>query len=337
MSKTRVGVVGAGFFGQHHARHFAALDDVELVGIVDRDRQAAETLAAKVGCPAIADPNDLLDRVDAVSIVVPTVYHSAVACPFLERGIATFVEKPLALNVDEARAMVVTARRFGALLQVGHVERFNPAWSAVEKAGIHPTLVEARRFSRFPFRSLDVDVVFDVMIHDLDLILALVDAPVTRVEAIGERVLSPSIDRADARLIFANGTRASVAASRVHHETERCMRIWAEGDNFELDFFQRVSSRQRLVEPFRTGLARLPAQPSMEEKELLWQRMFMVDGTQHDRTVEPLRAELAHFVACAQSGDTPKVTGEQGYAAVCLAYRITEAIAHNTVASRKSA
>ena len=319
----RTAVVGAGYFGRYHTQQYATLPGVELVGVVDRDLQSAGRLAAEVGSQAFDDPLELLGLVDAVSVVTPTIAHFAVASEFLDRGIAVLVEKPIAVTTEEARALVRLANESGAALQVGHVERFNPVWAAFEESGFRPTFIEARRASPYPFRSLDVSVVFDVMIHDIDLALAAAASPVTAVDAVGGRQLSPSCDRAEAFLTFANGCRAHLSVSRVHHRTERCMRLTNDVAGLDLDFFERKSIRYGLrttadVSP----TIKLPGTP--EERELRLAELFETETHQHDKTAQPLRSELESFVDCVRSGTRPKVDGVAGLEALVLAQQIEQ-------------
>jgi predicted dehydrogenase len=323
-SELRVGVIGAGFFGQHHARHYASLPGVRLVAVVDRNEESANRLAGELGCAALADFRELFGRVDAVSVVVPTVAHYSVAKEFLARGTATLVEKPLALSVDEARAMVRLAQRHRAVLQVGHVERFNPVWRTIEDAAVRPSFVECQRFSPFPFRSLDVSVVFDVMIHDLDLVLASVGSTVASLEAVGGPVIGPLTDRAEVHLRFANGCRAALSANRSHFETRRTMRLWNRETNVHLDFYRRTSvvhARRGEVPPFTQN-----GPLTLEERDRLLQATFSTATAEFDKTIQPLRLELEDFVRCAQTRAAPKVDGEAGYEAVALAERIQQSI-----------
>jgi predicted dehydrogenase len=321
----RTAVVGAGFFGRYHAQHYSTMPGVKLVGVVDRDAQNAQRLAAEIGCKAFTDLRELAGLVDAVSVVVPTIAHHAVAAELLGNGIAVLVEKPIAASLDEARSLVRLARQSGVVLQVGHVERFNPVWQAFERAVFRPTFIEARRASPYPFRSLDVSVVYDVMIHDIDLALAAAGSPVVDVDAMGSRLASPSCDRAEAFLNFANGCRAHLSVSRVHHRTERTMRLSNETNGIDLDFFARSSVVYRWRPSAAFGQpAKMPATP--EERERRLAEMFEIVAEQHDRSVQPLRSELEAFVACIRSGASPNAGGEQGLEALAVAQQIEQRI-----------
>ena len=317
----RTAVVGAGFFGRYHAQQYSTLPGVELVGVVDHDPVSAARLASEVGCRPYTDPNDLADLIDAVSVVTPTIAHFAVADAFLRRGVAVLAEKPIAASLDEARSLVRTAQQQGAILQVGHVERFNPVWNAFENAPIRPTFIEARRASPYPFRSLDVSVVFDVMIHDIDLVLAAAASPVVAVDAVGSRQLSPSCDSAEAFLTFSSGARAHLSVSRVHHRTERTMRIASDAEALDLDFFERKSVRHRL-RPTAAFTPSFKAPTTPEERERRLAELFESTTTQHDKSAQPLRTELESFIDCVRNGTSPKVDGEAGLQALAVAQQI---------------
>lgn len=330
MSKLRIAVVGVGYFGRHHAKHLSEMADVQLVGVVDADERTAQTIAQRTATRAFCDPAAIVDQVDAVCVAVPTVAHLEVAGQFLKRGIPTLVEKPLALSTDEARTMVELAEQNDALLQVGHIERFNPAWSAVENADFRPQFIEAQRYSPFPFRSLDVSVVFDIMIHDLDLAMAVTRSTVTHIEATGTRVLSPSSDRADAWLRFANGSQVRLSASRAHHESVRTMRLWDSKRCIELDFAHRtgVETRLRPGDDSAASLADVSTL-TMEEKNSLRDELFATTKSNYDKTADPLRAELSEFVRCVRQRRQPLVDGAHGMQVVTVASQIEQIIAAN--------
>jgi predicted dehydrogenase len=327
VSRLRVAVVGVGRLGRHHARIYSEMPDLDLVGVVDRDRAVAEAIAGERGTRAFADLREL-PPIDAVSVAVPTRDHAAVASWFLERGIATLVEKPLASTLEEAGALVELARRHRAPLQVGHVERFNPAIIAIDRMGIRPRFIEVHRLSPFPFRSVDIGVVLDVMIHDIDVLLHLVRCSVRRVEAIGVNVLSSHEDIANARLLFENGCLANVTASRVSTRTERKIRFFSEDCYVSLDY----EKKQGVVYRKSRDLASGKIDPeSIDPNSLDDPKAFLfgslIDVTQLDLTDhEPLRAELESFVACTREGRKPVVSGEDALLAMATAKRILEAI-----------
>jgi predicted dehydrogenase len=321
----RVGVVGAGFFGRYHAQQYSLLPGATLVGIADHDAASAARLAAEFGGEAFDDHRRLAGLVDAVSVATPTVSHYAVAEAFLKRGVSVLVEKPMAATIDEARSLVRLADQSRAVLQVGHVERFNPTWKAFEESPFRPTFIETRRSSQYPFRSLDVSVVFDVMIHDIDLALAAAGAPVSSVDAMGSRCASPSCDKAEAFLTFANGCRAHLSVSRVHHATERTMRLSNDVESLDLDFVARKSAHCRMKAGFSLRQpVKTPGSP--EERERRVAEMFETQVTQHDTGIQPLNAELASFIDCVRRRVTPKVGGEQGLEALAVAQQIEQRI-----------
>lgn len=293
--------------GQHHARLLASMDGVELVGLVDTKPGRAEEVAAKYGTKAWPGTSDLLGRVDAVTIAVPTVSHLAVALPFLERGVSALVEKPVAPTVADAERLIGTAASGGAILAAGHTERFNPAVVAALPLVSDPRFVEVHRLGTFPERSLDIDVIFDLMIHDLDLLLAAVDSEVVSIEAVGVNVLTPRTDIANARLRFASGCIANVTASRISRERVRKVRF------FQHDSYVSIDYAAQEVEVYR--LAPRGTMPPIEGGKL---------AVEND---EPLRRELVDFVDAVRHKREPGVTGRAGRDALALATRIAEKMA----------
>jgi predicted dehydrogenase len=303
----RVAVVGVGHLGRHHARLLATMPGVAFVAAVDLDRSRAEAAVAGTAAEALTDYRDLFGRVDAVTVAVPTVGHVSVATAFLERGVHVLVEKPMASSLAEADAMLQAAARADATLAVGHTERFNPAVEAALAVLQRPRFIEIDRLSGFPERSLDIDVVFDVMIHDLDLILAVDRSGVVGVEAVGVPVLTPRVDIANARVKFASGCIANLTASRISRDQVRKIRC------FQPDMYVSVDSGARELEVWR--LRRNEGErPSIE------------GGPVKVEQDEPLRRELADFVEAVRSGRAPRVTGEAGREALALATRVAEAI-----------
>jgi predicted dehydrogenase len=305
--RLRVAVIGVGHLGQHHARLLAALDSVELVGVVDTKPGRAEEVAAKYGTSAWPAATDLIGRVDAVTIAVPTVSHLDVALPFLERGVAALVEKPLAPTVADAERLIATAARSGATLAAGHTERFNPAVVAALPLVADPRFVEVHRLGAFPERSLDIDVIFDLMIHDLDLLLASVRSEVVSIDAVGVNVLTPRTDIANARLRFASGCVANVTASRISRERVRKVRF------FQHDSYVSIDTAAQEVEIYR--LAPRGSVPPIQ------------GGKIEVKTDEPLRRELVDFVDAVRSRREPGVAGRAGRDALELATRIAEKMA----------
>lgn len=303
--RLRVAVVGVGALGRHHARLLAAMSDVELVAVVDVDPARASQVASATGSVGLSSVDELPTDLDAVSIAVPTDVHAAVALPFLRRGIATLVEKPLARTLEEADALLEAAAASGATLAVGHSERFNPAVIATRGLVTNPRFVEVHRLSTFPERSLDVDVVFDLMVHDLDLMLAFVPSEVTEVEAVGVPVLTPRVDIANVRLRFANGCIANLTASRISRDKVRKLRFFQPHAYLAIDCASQEAEAYRLV-PHPSG------RPQIEGGKL---------DVPRD---EPLRLELLDFVGAVRAKTAPTVTGVAGRRALALATTITE-------------
>jgi predicted dehydrogenase len=301
----RVAVVGVGHLGRHHARILSTLEGAQLVAVVDTAPERAAEVAGATGARALTDFRELLGEVDAVTIAVPTGLHRDVALPFLDRGIAVLVEKPMARSLEEADELVAAARASGATLGVGHTERYNPAVAAVLPLVTSPRFIEVHRLGVFPDRSLDIDVVFDLMIHDLDIILALVGSDVESIEAVGVPVLTSRFDIANARLRFASGCIANVTASRISRERVRKIRFFQPDAYISIDYAAQEVEGWRLVP--RDG-----ERPSIQGGPLPVERD------------EPLRRELADFVSAARARTAPLVDGHAGRRALRLATQIAE-------------
>jgi predicted dehydrogenase len=301
----RVAVIGVGHLGRHHARILATMPGVHLVGILDLNRQRAREIAAASKTEVLTDVGQLPGAVDAVTIAVPTESHLAVAQPLVEAGVPVLVEKPLARSVAEADVLLATARAHGVTVAVGHTERFNPAVAAARRHLTVPRFVEVHRLGTFPERSLDIDVVFDLMIHDLDVVLSIVQSPITAIDAVGVPVLTPKIDIANVRLRFASGCIANLTASRISRERVRKIRVFQPDSYVSVDYAAQELEVWRLVRP-RTGT------PVIE------------GGRQDVAHEEPLARELADFVEAVRTGRPPLVTGEEGRRALEAAQHITE-------------
>ncbi|MER3415785.1 MAG: gfo/Idh/MocA family oxidoreductase [Gemmataceae bacterium] len=328
MTKLRMGVVGVGHLGKEHARILSQLPDVELVAVVDIDPQQARTVARRCGTRWLTDHRDLLDCVDAATIAVPTSVHRDVAVDFLRRGIPIMVEKPLAATLEQAEELADLARTTGTILQVGHIERFNPALLYLEKRPIRPKFVDVERLSGFSGRSLDIGVVLDLMIHDLDVLTALVKSPVRSVEAVGVSLLGLHEDIANARLVFENGCVASLTASRVSVKPLRKMRVYSPEGYVSLDFGHRQAT---IIQPServrREGFD--PRKLDLSMLGLLKEKLFGHYLEIHEfemREGDQLTLELSHFVDCVRTGQRPKVSGEEGRNAIALATRILDKI-----------
>ncbi|GAC1468863.1 MAG: Gfo/Idh/MocA family oxidoreductase [Isosphaeraceae bacterium] len=324
----RVGVVGVGHLGQHHARVFATIPGVELVGLTDTRPEQARAVAERTGSRVVDSYPELLDTVDAVSIAVPTFLHREIAGAALERGIATMVEKPLAGSLAEAEELVALARASGALLQVGHIERFNPALSALEGMSLRPKYLHAERLSTYTFRSTDIGVVLDLMIHDIDLILSMIASPVTSVSAVGVSVFGGHEDIANARIEFQDGCVADLTASRASFQATRKLRLYGSEGYASLDFATRQGTLVRPSDQLRRGevdLDGLDLTRPEAIKERVFGKILRVDRVQVEGR-EPLAMELEDFVRAARGQGRPKVCGEQALRAMELADRILRSL-----------
>jgi predicted dehydrogenase len=301
----RVAVIGVGHLGRHHARILSSLPDVELVAVVDTNRARAEEIAASSRTQPAFDFRDLLGRVDAVTIAVPTAIHHEIAVPFLRAGVPVLVEKPLARSLAEADEMIAAAADAGVVLAVGHTERFNPALAAARPLLTDPRFIEVHRLGAFPERSLDIDVVFDLMIHDLDVVLSLVNSDVESVEAVGVPVVTNRVDIANARLRFANGCIANLTASRISRDRVRKIRFFQTAAYLSIDYAAQKAEVWRLVKGAGPT-------PSIEGGEL------------EVANEEPLKRELADFVDAVVLRHPPTVTGEAGRRALAVAQTIVD-------------
>ncbi len=301
----RLAVIGVGHLGRHHARILSALEGVDLSAVVDAIPERAADIAASAGTKPLTDYRELLGQVDAVTIAVPTELHREIALPFLERGVSVLVEKPMARSLAEADEMIAAARASGATLAVGHTERYNPAVTAVMPLVTSPRFIEVHRLGVFPERSLDIDVVFDLMIHDLDVILSLVRSEVASVEAVGVPVLTPRFDIANARLRFESGCIANVTASRISKDRVRKIRFFQPDAYISIDYAAQEVEGWRLVK--HDG-----AKPSIQGGALTVARD------------EPLRIELADFARAVRDRVPPRVDGAAGRRALALATVIAE-------------
>lgn len=328
-----VGVVGVGHLGGFHARIWAQHPGARLVCVADADPGRARALAAELSCEAV-DPSELVERgLRAVSVAVPTVAHAEVAVPLLERGIACLVEKPLAKDLADADRILAAARRGGAALSVGHVERFQPGVRQVRALGLRPRFIECHRLSTFSFRSLDVGVVHDLMIHDLDLVLALMgDAKVESLDASGGKILTDAEDMASAHLVFSDGARANVTASRVSLSPMRRFRMFSPSSYVSLDFTKNYGLMVRKGPGWEAGREKLRTLDARELGELAKRSDFVTGDMLEVSELElagqerPLQAELDSFLCSVRDGTPPEVGGEDGRRALELAERIATEI-----------
>jgi predicted dehydrogenase len=300
-------VIGVGSLGQHHARIYAGLPEARLVAVVDRDAGRAGEVAARHGVPALTDTARLPREVEAVSVAVPTVSHASVVRACLERGLAVLVEKPMAATVEEAEEMTSLASRRGVALLVGHTERFNPVVRAAAPRIRNPRFIETHRLGVFTARSTDVDVILDLMIHDLDLILSIVPSAIATLDSVGVHALTEKVDIANARLRFENGCVANVTASRISTDRVRKLRIFETDSYLSLDYAEQAATLYSLRrEPDR--------RPEIVREEIEVVRE------------EPLQAELRSFLLCVRGRQAPRVTAEDGVRALRVASRIREQI-----------
>ena len=332
MERLRLGVVGVGHLGKEHARILSTLADVELVGVADPHAAQAESVALRCNTRAFPGHPTLLPLVDAAVIAAPTLAHHVVASDFLARGIPVLVEKPLTAEPHQAEELAALAQRRGVVLQVGHIERFNPAFEALQRLPLQPKYISCERCGGFTGRSTDVGAVHDLMIHDLDLILALVGSPVRSVEALGAAVLGGCEDLAQARLTFADGCVADIRASRVHPTAVRRMQVWAPEGFVAADLANRKLTLMQPAAHLRQGRLdsrRLDPSTAASLKAELFGRHLQVREVECTSVGDQLTRELQEFVTCVRTGGRPRVDGAAGRDAVVLAGRVLEAMANH--------
>ncbi len=311
MKKLKCAVIGTGYLGKFHAQKYASLPGCDLVAVVDVNEALANNIADINGAKAYTDYKQILGEVDAVSIVVPTTYHHAVAKDFLEAGSHVLVEKPITVTVAEADELIAIAKEKNLVLQVGHLERFNPAVLGLEKDE-KPLFIESHRLSPFNPRANDVSVVLDLMIHDIDIILALVDSELERIDAVGTAVLTQGTDIANARLLFTNGCVANVTASRISMKMERKMRLSRPSSYVSVDFQNRVLTKHK-----KGTKEMFPGIPEIITEESVFE------------SGDALLEEIKHFVSCIITGEKPLVSGEAGRRALETAIKITQLLGEN--------
>ena len=309
--KLRVGVIGVGYLGRFHAMKYAAMDDVRLVGVADTDPVRAQAVAEECSTKAFVDYQSLLELVDAVSIVVPTVYHHAVAMTCLEYGVDILLEKPMTTTLEEADDLIALADRKKLLLQVGHLERFNPAVLAMQPLLNNPLFIEAHRLSTFKNRGTDVDVILDLMIHDIDIILSIINSPIKDIHTVGAPVITQLTDIANARIVFKNGCTANITVSRISMENVRRMRIFQPGKYLAVDFGKKEVMAIKLKQGAQ-GSIPLP------------------DVSRHgfsDQDV--LEMEIREFVNNIRHRLKPTVSGREGRRALAVALSVISQIREN--------
>lgn len=311
-NQLRIAVVGVGYLGRFHALIYSRLPEVALAGVVDPDADRAHAVAAEAGCAAFTNAEALLGRVDAVSVVAPTRLHLEVAAPFLRRGVHMMLEKPIAATREDGEEIVRLAARSGAILQIGHLERFNAGVMALARRISAPRYMEAQRMGGFTERAVDVDVISDLMIHDIDIILALMGAPIREIAAVGTPVLTEHIDIANARLEFAGGAVANVVASRVSDKQMRRIRVFQPSGYLSLDFIAQT-----------IDVAYPKEVQGTERPEIVRERIQV-------EPVKPLDRELEAFVHCVRTSRPPLVDGRVGLEALKVALEVRSGIRTNT-------
>lgn len=309
VSPLRAGVVGVGYFGRFHARHYALNPDVTLAAVVDADRTRAQAIADEHGCEVFTDPADLVGRVDLVSIAVPTPYHHRTARMLLSAGIHCLIEKPITSTLEEADDLIALSDAKGLVLQVGHIERFSAVYRALASRVRKPLFIESVRTGPVRERANDVDVVLDLMIHDIDIVAGLAGAPIETIEAVGTPVVNPTSDIANARLTFANGVVATVTANRIGEKVERITRVFEQDRYTVCDFGQSA-----IFEFDRTGDLQTDGLAAVRTQ-----------GHEIDRE-DSLANEIAHFVGCVRDGTRPMVDGRVGREALEIAQGVMESV-----------
>lgn len=308
-TRMKVAVIGTGHLGQAHARIYASLPQVELVAVCDTNEAAGKAIAEKHNTRFVQDYRELLDVVEAVSVATPTVNHHEITCACLQAGIHVLVEKPIARTLAEADEMIALAASKDLILQVGHIERFNPGFALMREQIKQPYFFEAHRLGIFTTRSLDIDVVMDLMVHELDIIASLVPSEVAKIDAVGIPILTPQIDLANARVEFANGCVANITASRVSGERMRKLRVFQPNEYYSLDYADQQVLMCRLM----------PPAPGALRPEIIAQPLAVVQR-------EPLLAEIEAFILAAQHHTAPIVSGQDGRRALSLAIDVLEKI-----------
>lgn len=322
-----VAVIGAGRMGKHHARVYSQHPQCKLAAVVDNDFERAKALTIEFGGQPLRDIGDLPREIQAATVAVPTVYHADVAIPLMQRGISVLVEKPLANEVASARRIVDAWRKSGMVLQVGHSERYNPVVRAMLRMEVTPRFIEAHRVSPFTFRSADIGVVFDMMIHDIDIVLHLVRDRVADVQSVGVNVLGPHEDVANARIRFANGAVANLTASRLALKTDRRIRVFCPTAYLTMDYQKKSGLALKLAD--NLDLIRMARERNFEDLSQMagmdFGSMVKIDPLVID-DVEPLKAEIENFIDSVRTGTNTGVSAEDGLAAVALAEQITTSV-----------
>ncbi len=328
MAVLRTAVVGAGKMGRIHAKVYSKLDNVQLVAVADSNPEKAAALAEQFGCLAVANPADLIGKVDAVTISAPTAAHYDLAALFIQNKIPVLIEKPLAATVQQGRGIVELAGRCGTVVAVGHSERCNPVVQAMKRLHIEPMFIEVTRVSPYPFRSMDIGVVLDVMIHDIDIILSLANSKVKKVDAAGVNVIADHEDICNARIVFENGCIANVTASRLALKTERKVRVFSRQAYLSLDYFRKegiIIKTDPNIDVVNWIRQRQQAQ-DFDFSTVNWKDLLHIENLQIE-DAEPLKIEQQAFLAAVlDKSKRPEVTAQEGLAALECAEKILESI-----------
>ena len=328
MTKLRTAVIGAGKMGKIHAKVYSKLDNAELVAVADNDAEKAELLAESFDCEATTDPASLIGKVDAVTISAPTTAHHELATLFIKNGVPVLIEKPLASSVQQGREIVELAKANDVIVAVGHSERCNPVVQAMKRLHIEPMFIEANRVSPYPFRSMDIGVVLDVMIHDIDIILSLANSKVKRVDAAGVNVIADEEDVCNARIFFENGCIANITASRLALKTERKVRVFSRQAYLSLDFFRKEGiaiKADKNIDLVKWIREHQEAQ-DFDFSTVNWPDLLHIEQLEIEDS-EPLRVEQESFLnAIINSDARPEVTGAEGLAALECAEMILASI-----------
>ena len=329
--KLRTAVIGAGKMGTIHAKVYNQLEQSELVAVVDADIEKAKTLAQKYNCIASNDVTDVMDKVDAVTISTPTITHLGLAKAFIENNIAVLIEKPLAANVEEGREIVELAKKKDAVVAVGHSERCNPVVQAIKRFDIEPKFIESNRISPYPFRSTDVGVVLDVMIHDIDIILSLAASEIKKVDAVGVSVVEDKEDICNARIVFTNGCIANITASRLALKTERKVRVFSRQAYLSMDYFKKTGIIIK-ADP-NINIVKLinerKASGDFDLSTMNWPELLKIEQLEIDDK-EPVRLQQEAFLrAVADRQYMPEVSAEEGLAALQCAEKILASVEEN--------
>jgi predicted dehydrogenase len=317
----KVAVIGVGHLGKNHAKAFSKLKDVTLVGVADTNKTQAEEIATLYQTKAFTNYKDVLKEIDAVSIATPTSIHYDIAKVTLAHGIHTLIEKPITTTVAQANKLIALAEQKNARLQVGHIERFNPAFVAAKEYLQNPLFIECHRLSSFSFRSIDIDVILDLMIHDIDIILSLVNSPIKKIDAVGVKVISDRLDLANVRIIFSSGTVANLTASRASDKAMRKMRVFTDSNYVSIDFADKTASVYHRKGTL-ASLSELPALPlPMPAKEFMLDKFIEVKNL-NITPADQLEQELSSFVDAIRENKKPLVTGADGRDALSVCHKI---------------